>query len=102
MLSYLKPDDRIFLFLDLLVNEFSPTLKIRQQCDLQMVMPVYLSKEINLELQTGNAPIGSKSLIFWPEWTWNLTDNLEKKGYILYATSIFVHRFVGICEIKLE
>ena len=35
--------------------------------------------ESKLELQSGNAQIGSKSAIFWPVWPWNLTDDLEKQ-----------------------
>ena len=39
--------------------------------------------EFKLELQTGNAPFGSKSAIFCPVWPWNLMDDLEKQ----YCTS---------------
>ena len=35
--------------------------------------------EFKLELQSGNAQIGSKSTIFWAAWPWNLTDDLEKQ-----------------------
>ena len=36
--------------------------------------------EFKLELQSGNARIGSKSAIFFcPVWPWNLTDDLEKQ-----------------------
>ena len=35
--------------------------------------------EFKLELQSGNAQIGSKSKIFWAGWLWNLTDHLEKQ-----------------------
>ena len=33
--------------------------------------------EFKLELQSGNAQFGSKSAIFCPVWSWNLTDDLE-------------------------
>ena len=35
--------------------------------------------EFKLKLQSGNAPFGSKWVIFCPEWPWNLTDDLEKQ-----------------------
>ena len=35
--------------------------------------------EFKLELQSGNAQIGSKSTIFLAAWPWNLTDDLEKQ-----------------------
>ena len=31
------------------------------------------------ESQSGNAPFGSKLVIFCPVWPWNLTDDLEKQ-----------------------
>ena len=34
---------------------------------------------LKLELQSGNAQFGSKSMIFCPVWPWNLTDDLEKQ-----------------------
>ena len=34
--------------------------------------------EFKLELQSGNAQFGSKSMIFLAVWPWNLTDDLEK------------------------
>ena len=34
--------------------------------------------EFKLELQSGNAPFGSKSVILCPVWSWNLTDDLDK------------------------
>ena len=36
-------------------------------------------REFKLELQSGNAPSGSKSTIFSAVWPWNLTDDLEKQ-----------------------
>ena len=35
--------------------------------------------EFKLELQSGNAQFGSKSMFFGPVWPWNLTDDLEKQ-----------------------
>ena len=35
--------------------------------------------EFKLELQSGNAQFGSKLMIFWAVWPWNLTDDLEKR-----------------------
>ena len=35
--------------------------------------------EFKLELLSGNAQIGSKSVIYCPVWPWNLTDDLEKQ-----------------------
>ena len=36
--------------------------------------------EFKLGLQSGNAQFGSKSVIFFPMWSWNLTDDLEKQS----------------------
>ena len=58
--------------------------------------------EFKLELQSGNAQFGPKSLFFsrvtlkydgWPSKT---------IGHLCYATSSFVHHFVAIGEFKLE
>ena len=35
--------------------------------------------EFKLELQSGNAQFGSKSMIFLAVWPWNLTDDLEQQ-----------------------
>ena len=35
--------------------------------------------EFKLELLSGNAQFGSKSMLFWAVWPWNLTDDLEKQ-----------------------
>ena len=35
--------------------------------------------ELKLELRPGNAQFGSKSVIFFPVWPWNLIDDLEKQ-----------------------
>ena len=35
--------------------------------------------EFKLELQSGNAQLGSKSASFCPVWPWNLMDDLEKQ-----------------------
>ena len=35
--------------------------------------------EFKLELQSGNAQIGSKSTILWAALPWSLTDDLEKQ-----------------------
>ena len=35
--------------------------------------------EFKLELQSGNAQIGSKSKILWAAWPWSSTDDLEKQ-----------------------
>ena len=35
--------------------------------------------EFKLELQSGNAQLGSKSAIFYPMWPWNLMDDLENQ-----------------------
>ena len=59
--------------------------------------------EFKLEIQSGNAQFGSKSMIFLTVWPCNLTYDLEKhKRTSLYAISSFVHRCIGIGEFKLE
>ena len=35
--------------------------------------------EFKLELQFGNAKFGSKSMILWAAWNWNLTGDIEKR-----------------------
>ena len=35
--------------------------------------------EFKLELQSGNAQFGSKSMIFRAVWPWNVTDDVEKQ-----------------------
>ena len=35
--------------------------------------------EIKLQLQSGNAQLGSKLVIFCPAWPWNLMDDLKKQ-----------------------
>ena len=35
--------------------------------------------ELKLELQSRNAPFGSKLMIVWAVWPWNSMDDLEKQ-----------------------
>ena len=59
--------------------------------------------EVKSELQSGNAQVGSKLVIFCPAWPWNLMDDLEKTiGHLFYTTLSFVHHFKAIGEFKLE
>ena len=64
--------------------------------------------EITLELQSGNAQVGSKLANFlspvtlrFDVWLWK---NKQKKTIeqLSYATSSFVHYFITICEFKLD
>ena len=57
---------------------------------------------LKLELDSGNAQIGSNSTIFRAVWPWNLMDDLEKKGHLFNATSSFVHHFGAFGEFKME
>ena len=59
--------------------------------------------EFKLELQSGNAQFGSKSMIFFScvtlqfdVWPWKTI------GHLFYATSSFVHHFLAIGDFKLE
>ena len=59
--------------------------------------------EFKLELHSGNAQFGSKSMILFScvtlkfdVWPWKTI------GYLFYATSSFVHHFVALGEFKLE
>ena len=59
--------------------------------------------EFKLELQSGNAQLGSKSTIFFHRvtlqfdvWPW------QTIGHLFYTTSSFVYHFKSICEFKLE
>ena len=58
--------------------------------------------EFTLDLQSRNAQFGSKLVICYPMWPWNLMDDLKKIGHLFYATSSFVQHFVAIGEFKLE
>ena len=59
--------------------------------------------EFKLELQSGNAQLGSKSTIFFSHvtlkidvWPWKTI------GHLFYTMSSFVHHFKSIGEVKLE
>ena len=59
--------------------------------------------EFKLELQSGNAQFGSKSMIFFTRgtlqfdgWPWKAI------GHLFYAASSVVHHFIAIGEFKLE
>ena len=59
--------------------------------------------EFKLEIQSGKAQFGSKSVIFFSHvtlkfdgWPWKTTRHL------FYAASSFVHHFIAICDFKLE
>ena len=59
--------------------------------------------EFKLELQSGNAQFGSKSMIFFSRvtlkfdrWTWKTI------GHLFHAASSFVHHFGAIGEFNLE
>ena len=59
--------------------------------------------QFKLELQSGNAQFGSKSIFFlshvtlqFDGWPW------KTKGHLFYAISGFVHNFVAIGEFQLE
>ena len=59
--------------------------------------------EFKLELQSGNAQFGSKSMIFLAVWPWHFDVWPWKTiGHLFYATSSFVHHFVAIGDFKLE
>ena len=60
--------------------------------------------EFKLELQSGNAQVESKLIIFFsPRVTLQIDVWLWKTiGHLFYITSSFVRHFVGICEFKLE
>ena len=58
--------------------------------------------EFKLELQSGNAQLGSKSMIFFSRvtlqfdvWPWKTI------GHLFYATSSFVQDFLAIGDFKL-
>ena len=59
--------------------------------------------EFELELQSGNAQLWSKSMLFLSRATMKF-DRWPSKtiGHHFYATSSFVHHFIAICEFKLE
>ena len=59
--------------------------------------------EFKMELQSGDAKFGSKSVIFlsrvtlkFDRWPWKTI------GHLFYTTSSFVHHFIAIHEFKLE
>ena len=59
--------------------------------------------EFKLELQSGNAPLASKPVIFlsrvtlkFDGWPWKTT------GHLFFAASSLVHHFIAISEFQLE
>ena len=46
---------------------------------LSLVHHFIAISKFKLELQSGNAQLGPKSMFFCPVWPWNLTDDLEKQ-----------------------
>ena len=59
--------------------------------------------ELKLELQSGNAQFGSKSMNFFSRVTSKFDIWPSKTiGHLFYATSSFVHHFIAIGEFKLE
>ena len=55
--------------------------------------------EIKLELQSGNAKFGSKLMIFWPVWSWNLTNDLKNNRapfvcYFKLCASFCSHQWI--------
>ena len=72
--------------------------------DVVFTLPCFVAiGEFKLELQSGNAQFGSKSMIFlgrvtlkFDGWPWKTI------GHLFYATSSVVHHFVAIGEFKLE
>ena len=60
--------------------------------------------EFKLELQSGNAQFGSKSVIFFLSHVTLKFDRLLWKTirHLFYAASSFVHHFIAISEFKLE
>ena len=59
--------------------------------------------EFKLELQPGNTQFWSNSTSFRAAWPWKFDGWPWKTiGHLFYATSSFVHHFVGIEEFQLE
>ena len=58
--------------------------------------------QIKLELQSGNAKFGSKSMIFVPcdLEIWRVT--FKNNSHIFYATSSFSHHFIAMGKFKLQ
>ena len=48
-------------------------------CYFKLCALFFAIDQFKLELQSGNAKFGSKSVIFCPMWPWNLTNDLEKQ-----------------------
>ena len=72
-------------------------------CYFKLVHHFVAIGEFKLELQSGNAQFGSKSMIFFEPCDfaiWRMT--LKTIGHLFNATSSFVHNFVAIGEFKLE
>ena len=61
---------------------------------------------VNLNWSYGseNAQFGSKSIILWAAWPWNLTNESLKnnRAPLLISSTSFVHSFIRICEFNLE
>ena len=58
--------------------------------------------ELKLDLQSGNAEFGPKSIFFSGVTLKFDLSPWKTKGHLFYATSCFVHHFVAIGEFRLE
>ena len=59
--------------------------------------------EFKLELQSGNAQLGSKLAIFCPVWPWKFDGwHYKTVGRLYYITLSFVHHLKAMGEFKLE
>ena len=57
--------------------------------------------ESKVNLQVGNAQLGSKSAIYCPVWHWFLCGwPCETIGHLFYVASSFMHHFIAIGELK--
>ena len=68
------------------------------------VHPFKSMGEFKLELQSGNTKFRSKSSIFCPVWSWNLTDRWTSKTirHIFYTALSFVRNSKAMDEFKLK
>ena len=80
------------------------TLK-NNRAHLLCYFKIWASFHSHLWIQTRDTvwkiPILGKNHFFFALWPWNLMNNLEI-GHLFYATSIFMHHFIAICDFKLE
>ena len=99
LIIYMYIGTSIFLIIGILQP---PTTKILAVIEDHFSITVEFEVSIQTGVTVRKRPIWVYISDFCSVWPWNLTDDLEKIGYLFYATLSFVHHATAINEFKLE